>query len=193
MNTRFGCALNPARVVSVLPQHGQRHELSARCRFSAQVSFFQLCVLLQSPTSSIVEFVCLGPTSSHRSPTLLSLFPTAVLLATKQAARPESKLLRSAADLPSLRRPPVGHQRHCHAVWTMVTFSSTPFSQASRAKSVVARARSLQLQHSMFSTCTIQLCTGLDSCHMLDAYTHLIQDLSNLAALVSMPGFWALR
>ena len=68
-----------------------------------------------------------------------------------------------------------------------------PFSQASRAKSVVALARSLQLQHSMFSTCTIQLCTGLDSCHMLDEYTHLIQDLSNLAAVVSMPGFWALR
>ena len=68
-----------------------------------------------------------------------------------------------------------------------------PFSQASRAKSVVALARSLQLQHSMFSTCTIQLCTGLDSCHTLDEYTHLIQDSSNLAALVSMSGFWALR
>ena len=37
-----------------------------------------------------------------------------------------AKLLRSAAALPSLRMPPVGHQRHCHAVWTMVTFSSTP-------------------------------------------------------------------
>ena len=46
-----------------------------------------------------------------------------------------------------------------------------PFSQASRAKSVVALARSLQLQHSTFSTCTIHLCSGLDSCHVLDACT----------------------
>ena len=79
--------------------------------------------MLQSPTSSIVEFVCLGPTSSL--PTLLSLFPTAVQ-GDQQAARPDSKLWWSGAALPSLRRQPVGHQKHCHAVWTMVTFSSTP-------------------------------------------------------------------
>ena len=106
----------------VLTQHGQRHEHSVRYRFSAQASFFELCVLLQSLTSSIVEFVCLGPTSSL--PTLLSLFPAAVQ-GDQQAARPDSKLWWSGAALPSLRRPPVGHQRHCHAVWTMVTFSST--------------------------------------------------------------------
>ena len=44
----------------------------------------------------------------------------------QQAARPESKLWWSGAALPSLRMPPVGQQRHCHTVWTMVTFSSTP-------------------------------------------------------------------
>ena len=106
-----------------LRQHDQRHEHSACHRFSAQASFFQLWVLLQSPTSSIVEFVCLGPTSSL--PTLLSLFPTAVQLATSKPRVQIAKLLRSAAALPSLRMPPVGHQRHCHAVWTIVTFSST--------------------------------------------------------------------
>ena len=70
---------------------------------------------------------------------------------------------------------------HCAEHGYLFLFS---FSQASRAKSIVALARSLQLQQSTFSTCTIQLCTGLDSCHVLDVYTHLFQDLGNLGHLL---------
>ena len=43
-----------------------------------------------------------------------------------QAARPESKLWWSAAPLPSLRVSPVGQQRHCHTVRSMVTFIFFP-------------------------------------------------------------------
>ena len=57
----------------VLRQHGQRHEHSARYRFSARASFFQSCVLLQSPTSSFVEIVVWDP--RHRSRHLSRCFP----------------------------------------------------------------------------------------------------------------------
>ena len=39
---------------------------------------------------------------------------------------PESKLWWSAAPLPSLRVSPVGQQRHCHTVRSMVTFFFLP-------------------------------------------------------------------
>ena len=171
------CALSKPPISDVLRLHGQRHEHSARYRFPARASFFQLCVLLQSPTSSIVEIDVWVP--RHRSRHCSRCFPQ--LSSWRQASRASRKqtvvewccsaFAESAASGTAKALP------HCADDGC---FFLDPFSQASRAKSVVALARSLQLQHSTFSTCTIQLCAGLDSCHVLGAYTHLIQDLSKL-------------
>ena len=165
----------------MLHQDDQRHEHNARYRFSARASFF--VVRFASISHLIHHGICMSG-SRVIAPDIALAVSHNCPVGDQQAARPESKLWWSAAPLPSLRVSPVGQQRHCHTVRSMVTFFLFSFSQASRAKSVVALARRLQLQQSTVSTCTIQLCTGLDSCHVLGAYTHLIQDLGNLGNLL---------
>ena len=66
-------------------------------------------------TCQIVQFTPLRSVYHHNCP-----------VGDQQAARPESKLWWSAAPLPSLRVSPVGQQRHCHTVRSMVTFFFFP-------------------------------------------------------------------